>query len=218
MGRAGCRAVAARANASEGARACVGVASSCVGRRQRGRDQPADPAAADFGSAAPFSDSCHDGPQDILEFDGRRLGAQGPARAGCRQRRDTGIGREGYRGFPSPAGHDSAILCTDGTTGQARAAPTPVHGYASVSAGSLGWLLAVNPLDGRKITSEDSRAASARRLADRGPAFQRQDLRRSEGAAVRDHPGLPPPSTPRTRILRGIRNGWRGSPYALPKS
>jgi hypothetical protein len=66
-----------------------------------------------------------------------------------------GLGAQGYRGFPSPAGHDSTILCTDGTTGGARGAPAPVHGYASVSAGSLGWLLAVNPLDGRKITSED---------------------------------------------------------------
>ena len=66
-----------------------------------------------------------------------------------------GLSEQGYRGFPSPAGHDSAILCTDGKTAQARGAPTSVRRYASVAAGSLGWLLAVNPVDDRAITAAD---------------------------------------------------------------
>ena len=66
-----------------------------------------------------------------------------------------GVSVQAYRGFPAPAGHDSAILCPDGTTAQARGAPPSVQRYASVAAGSLGWLLAVNPLDDREITTED---------------------------------------------------------------
>jgi hypothetical protein len=66
-----------------------------------------------------------------------------------------GLSAQGYRGFPSPAGHDSAILCPDEKTAQSRGAPTCVQRYASVAAGSLGWLLAVNPLDDRSLNTAD---------------------------------------------------------------
>ena len=61
---------------------------------------------------------------------------------------------------------------------------------ASVAAGSVGWLLAINPLDDRPINSRGYRAATARGVADRRPALQRQDLHRLERAPVRDHPRL----------------------------
>ena len=66
-----------------------------------------------------------------------------------------GLSSQAYRGFPSPAGHDSTILCTDEMSARGRGAPPSVRRYASVAAGSLGWLLAVNPLDDRPITSAD---------------------------------------------------------------
>jgi HD-GYP domain-containing protein (c-di-GMP phosphodiesterase class II) len=66
----------------------------------------------------------------------------------------TGLSAQAYRGFHAPAGHDSTILCPDETTAEARGAPPSVRRYASVAAGSLGWLLAVNPLDDREITPE----------------------------------------------------------------
>jgi HD-GYP domain-containing protein (c-di-GMP phosphodiesterase class II) len=66
-----------------------------------------------------------------------------------------GLSAQAFRGFPSPAGHDSAILCTDEKAATNRGAPASVRGYASVAAGSVGWLLAVNPLDNRPITSGD---------------------------------------------------------------
>ncbi len=65
-----------------------------------------------------------------------------------------GFTPQSYRGFQAPAGHDSTILCTEGTTTEPRTSPRPVRRYASVAAGSLGWLLAVNPLDDREITPE----------------------------------------------------------------
>ena len=61
-----------------------------------------------------------------------------------------GLSAAGYRGFQAPSGHDSTILCPDGPTAQARGAPPSVRRYVSVAAGSLGWLLAVNPLDDRR--------------------------------------------------------------------
>jgi HD-GYP domain-containing protein (c-di-GMP phosphodiesterase class II) len=70
-----------------------------------------------------------------------------------------GLSAQAYRGFPSPAGQDSAIICTGEKGANASAsnqgAPASVGRYASVAAGSVGWLLAVNPLDHRPITSAD---------------------------------------------------------------
>jgi hypothetical protein len=65
-----------------------------------------------------------------------------------------GLNNAAYRGFQAPSGHDSTILCPDGPSAQARGAPPSVRRYVSVAAGSLGWLLAVNPLDDGEISSE----------------------------------------------------------------
>jgi HD-GYP domain-containing protein (c-di-GMP phosphodiesterase class II) len=66
-----------------------------------------------------------------------------------------GLSAQSYRSFPSPAGHDSAILCADEGVASTRGAPPSVHRFASVAAGSVGWLVAVNPLDNRSITASD---------------------------------------------------------------
>jgi putative nucleotidyltransferase with HDIG domain len=66
-----------------------------------------------------------------------------------------GLSAQSYRGFPSPVGHDSTILCADEKIARVKGAPSAVQRYASVAAGSVGWLLAVNPLDDRPITSAD---------------------------------------------------------------
>jgi HD-GYP domain-containing protein (c-di-GMP phosphodiesterase class II) len=66
-----------------------------------------------------------------------------------------GLTAQSYRGLPSPAGHDSTILCVDEMSVRSRGAPASVRRYASVAAGSLGWLLAVNPSDDRPITPAD---------------------------------------------------------------
>jgi hypothetical protein len=65
-----------------------------------------------------------------------------------------GLSAAAYRGFQAPSGHDSTILCPDGPSAQARGAPPSVRRYVSVAAGSLGWLLAVNPLDDGEISAE----------------------------------------------------------------
>jgi HD-GYP domain-containing protein (c-di-GMP phosphodiesterase class II) len=65
-----------------------------------------------------------------------------------------GLSAAAYRGFQAPAGHDSTILCPDAPTALSRGAPPSVRRYVSVAAGSLGWLLAVNPLEDREISSE----------------------------------------------------------------
>ncbi len=66
-----------------------------------------------------------------------------------------GLSSEAYRDFPSPAGRESAVICTDADADPPRGAPSAVRRYASVAAGSLGWLLAINPLDDRALTSAD---------------------------------------------------------------
>ena len=50
-----------------------------------------------------------------------------------------GVSVQAYRGFPAPAGHDSAILCPDGATAQARGAPRRCTGmHRSRQARSAG--------------------------------------------------------------------------------
>jgi len=66
-----------------------------------------------------------------------------------------GLNSQAYRAFPSPAGRESTFICTDADADQPRCAPSSVRRYCSVAAGSLGWLLAVNPLDDRALTSAD---------------------------------------------------------------
>ena len=99
-----------------------------------------------------------------------------------------GLNSQAYRAFPSPAGRESTFICTDADADHPRVPPPSVRRYASVAAGSLGWLLAVNPLDDRAITPADIERLQYVGSLIVDPAFQRQDLRRSQGAALRDHP------------------------------
>ncbi len=66
-----------------------------------------------------------------------------------------GVPPQAYRAFPSPSGRDSTVVSRDGEVLIRIGAPLAVRRYASVAAGSLGWLLAVNPLGDRLITSSD---------------------------------------------------------------
>src|SRR5262249_51175228 len=65
------------------------------------------------------------------------------------------LNSQAFRNFSSPAGRESTFVCGDAHADQPRGAPPSVRRYVSVAAGSLGWLLAVNPLGDRAITSTD---------------------------------------------------------------
>jgi HD-GYP domain-containing protein (c-di-GMP phosphodiesterase class II) len=60
-----------------------------------------------------------------------------------------------YRGFPSPAGRESRVVYSFDGNGSQQTPSAAVRRYASVAAGSLGWLLAINPLDDRPFTEAD---------------------------------------------------------------
>jgi HD-GYP domain-containing protein (c-di-GMP phosphodiesterase class II) len=58
-----------------------------------------------------------------------------------------------FRALPSAAGRESMLVrCDEGT---ARLPAGPVRRYAAVAGGSVGWLVAVNPLDDRSISEID---------------------------------------------------------------
>jgi HD-GYP domain-containing protein (c-di-GMP phosphodiesterase class II) len=66
-----------------------------------------------------------------------------------------GLQTGSYRGFPAPDGRESTFVYNDdGTTNPPFAAPA-VRRYASVAGGSVGWLVAVNPVDDRPINESD---------------------------------------------------------------
>jgi HD-GYP domain-containing protein (c-di-GMP phosphodiesterase class II) len=66
-----------------------------------------------------------------------------------------GLQTGSYRGFPAPDGRESTFVYNDdGTTNPSFAAPA-VRRYASVAGGSVGWLVAVNPVDDRPINESD---------------------------------------------------------------
>jgi HD-GYP domain-containing protein (c-di-GMP phosphodiesterase class II) len=66
-----------------------------------------------------------------------------------------GLQTGSYRGFPAPDGRESTFVYNDdGTTNPHFAAPA-VRRYASVAGGSVGWLVAVNPVDDRPINETD---------------------------------------------------------------
>jgi HD-GYP domain-containing protein (c-di-GMP phosphodiesterase class II) len=60
-----------------------------------------------------------------------------------------------YRDFPSPAGRESTFVYSDDGTTDPVLASSAVRRYASVAGGSVGWLLAINPLDERPINEAD---------------------------------------------------------------
>ncbi len=66
-----------------------------------------------------------------------------------------GLDVAAYRDLPSPSGRELTLISGASDASRSRELHPAVKEYAAVSAGSLGWLLAVNPLDGRGITSGD---------------------------------------------------------------
>jgi len=57
--------------------------------------------------------------------------------------------------MPSPSGRESTFIRRRVGEKAIDGAPPSVRGYASVAAGSLGWLVAVNPLDDRSLEAPD---------------------------------------------------------------
>jgi putative nucleotidyltransferase with HDIG domain len=66
-----------------------------------------------------------------------------------------GLDLPAYRDLPSPVGRENAFISNDGEAIRSWNLPSCVRRYATVAAGSLGWLLAVNPLDDRAIGTPD---------------------------------------------------------------
>jgi HD-GYP domain-containing protein (c-di-GMP phosphodiesterase class II) len=66
-----------------------------------------------------------------------------------------GLSAATCRAFPSPVGRESTLVYSTNESRRAQEAAPGVRRYASVAAGSLGWLLAVNPLDDRPFTETD---------------------------------------------------------------
>jgi putative nucleotidyltransferase with HDIG domain len=62
---------------------------------------------------------------------------------------------EAYRSLPAPAGRDSLLVFNGVGTESSIAVPPSVRRFASVAAGSLGYLVAVNPLSDRPIVRAD---------------------------------------------------------------
>jgi HD-GYP domain-containing protein (c-di-GMP phosphodiesterase class II) len=66
-----------------------------------------------------------------------------------------GLNTGSYRGFPAPDGRESTFVYNDDGTTNPPFAPAAVRRYASVAGGSVGWLVAVNPVDDRSINETD---------------------------------------------------------------
>jgi putative nucleotidyltransferase with HDIG domain len=66
-----------------------------------------------------------------------------------------GLEGEAYRALPAPAGRESLFVFNDGGSDGSRKIPPAVQRYASVAAGTLGYLLAVNPVADRPIVRAD---------------------------------------------------------------
>jgi HD-GYP domain-containing protein (c-di-GMP phosphodiesterase class II) len=66
-----------------------------------------------------------------------------------------GLSSHAYRTLPSSNGRDSTVIDRGAEMGRHGGAPPAVRRYVSVAAGSVGWLLAVNPRDERGITAAD---------------------------------------------------------------
>jgi HD-GYP domain-containing protein (c-di-GMP phosphodiesterase class II) len=66
-----------------------------------------------------------------------------------------GLDPQGFRALPSPTGRETTLISNDADTSHSRRVPPTVHRYAAVAAGSVGWLIAVNPLDDRPLAATD---------------------------------------------------------------
>ncbi len=69
--------------------------------------------------------------------------------------RARGLDAQTYRALPAPSGRESTLIQRYAPAKMIDGAPAALRGYASVAAGSLGWLLAVNPLDDRALDAPD---------------------------------------------------------------
>jgi putative nucleotidyltransferase with HDIG domain len=69
--------------------------------------------------------------------------------------RVAGLDSHTYRTLPTPSGRESTFIQRCAVARTADGAPASVRSFASVAAGSLGWLLAVNPLDDRTMAAAD---------------------------------------------------------------
>jgi putative nucleotidyltransferase with HDIG domain len=70
-----------------------------------------------------------------------------------------GLDAQDYRLLPAPTGRETIVVRNEIGTGGSQSIPPSIVRYAAVSAGSLGCLIAVNPLDDQPIA-----AAEAERL------------------------------------------------------
>ena len=66
-----------------------------------------------------------------------------------------GLDAPGYRTLPAPSGRETMVVRNDIDLQQSRSIPPGVVRYAAVSAGTLGCLIAVNPLDDRPISPDE---------------------------------------------------------------
>jgi len=67
----------------------------------------------------------------------------------------SGLATTSYRALSSPAGRESTLVFSnDGRANPPLGSPA-VRRYVSVAAGSVGWLVAINPLDDRPIKEAD---------------------------------------------------------------
>ena len=66
-----------------------------------------------------------------------------------------GLTTASYRGLSSPAGRESTLVFSDDGTANPPFGSAAVRRYASVAGGSVGWLVAINPLDDRPIKEAD---------------------------------------------------------------
>jgi putative nucleotidyltransferase with HDIG domain len=66
-----------------------------------------------------------------------------------------GLNAAAFRAFPSPAGRESRLVYNFDDNSSQQSPSAAVRRYASVAAGSLGWLLAINPLDDHPFTEAD---------------------------------------------------------------
>jgi putative nucleotidyltransferase with HDIG domain len=67
-----------------------------------------------------------------------------------------GLDASAYRLLPAPTGRETIEVHNEIAAGRAQSIPAEVIRYAAVSAGSLGCLIAINPLDDRPIGSDEA--------------------------------------------------------------
>ncbi len=66
-----------------------------------------------------------------------------------------GLDAQGFRALPVPSDRETALVANDASTSHSLRVPPTIRHYAAVAAGPVGWLIAVNPLDGRPLAATD---------------------------------------------------------------